>query len=259
LASERSRLAKDDDLNREFAQQAAAFSKWAEAQRAAVAGVSGAPDQQIAALGELQSQLHTQSSKVDALVQLDHALAERGVMNNPHTSADVNSLKLEYDGLLSLCQTQISTLEREQAKNKEASGLDAAQAAEFKEMFSHFDKDNNNQLEKHELKACLSSLGYSKTDAEIDAIVKEVAGGRNSMRFDEFATYMAKQHDRSDTAVNMREAFKIVAGGKNSVSENELRAVMDNETVNYLVSHMQKDANGMYSYDQWCNAQYATN
>jgi Ca2+-binding EF-hand superfamily protein len=51
--------------------------------------------------------------------------------------------------------------------------------AEFKEMFSHFDKDNNNQLEKHELKACLSSLGYSKTDAEIDAIVKDIAGGRN--------------------------------------------------------------------------------
>ncbi len=66
-----------------------------------------------------------------------------------------------------------------QAKNKAASGLDEAQMAEFKEMFSHFDKDNNNQLEKHELKACLSSLGYSKTDAEMDGIMKEAAGGRS--------------------------------------------------------------------------------
>jgi hypothetical protein len=80
-------------------------------------------------------QLHNQSSKVDELVQLDHALvkkmlcvcgkkliptkkAERGVLNNPHTSADVNSLKLEYDALLALCQTQIATLEREQVSEK---------------------------------------------------------------------------------------------------------------------------------------------
>lgn len=48
LASERQRLARDDELNREFADKASAFSKWADGQRQTVAAVSGAPDVQIA-------------------------------------------------------------------------------------------------------------------------------------------------------------------------------------------------------------------
>jgi len=256
LKSERARLARDDELNREFASKAAEFKAWADEQRSAIRGVHGAPEAQISELGQKQSALVGQSTRVDELVALDHALAERGVLNNPHTAADVNSLKLEYDGLVALCRGQIETLEREQAKSKEASGVDAAQMAEFKEMFGHFDKDSNNQLEKHELKACLSSLGISKSDAEIDAILKDVAGGRSSMRFDEFATYMSKQHDRSDTSANMQAAFKTVAGGKAFVTEQDLRSVLDKESADYLIAHMTKGADG-YSYQEWCNAQYA--
>jgi len=257
LKSERERLARDDELNREFAAKAAEFKTWADEQRRAIRAVHGAPDAQISELGEKQSAVVSQSTRVDELVALDHALAERGVLNNPHTAADVNSLKLEYDGLIALCHGQIETLEREQAKSKEASGVDAAQMQEYKEMFSHFDKDSNNQLEKHEFKACLSSLGFSKSDAEVDAILKDVAGGRSSMRFDEFAAYMSKQHDRSDTSQNMQAAFKTVAGGKAFVTDADLRAVMDNDTVSYLVAHMTKGADGGYSYQEWCNAQYA--
>jgi len=257
LQAERERLSQDDELNRQFAAKASEFSAWADAQRRGIQGVSGAPDAQIAELGEKQARLHGDRSRVDELVALDHALAERGVLNNPHTAADVNSLKLEYDGLVALCHGQIDTLERELAKSKEASGVDAAQLAELKEMFNHFDKDSNATLEKHEFKACLSSLGYSKTDAEIDAILKEAAGGRNTMRFEEFAAYFAKVHDSRDTADNMREAFKTVAGGKNHVTEADLRGVMDDATVSYLVGHMQRGADGGFSYAEWCSAQYA--
>jgi hypothetical protein len=139
LQAERERLARDDELNREFAAKAAEFKAWADEQRRAIRAVHGAPDAQIGALGEKQSALHGQSVRVDELVALDHALAERGVLNNPHTAADVNSLKIEYDGLIALCRGQIETIEREQAKSKEASGIDAAVMAEYKEMFNFFE------------------------------------------------------------------------------------------------------------------------
>merc|ERR1712000_562159 len=94
----------------------------------------------------------------------------------------MGSLKLEYDAVLELAGQQISTLEKEMAAAQASSGVDPEQMAEFKEMFTHFDKDGSNTLEKHEFKACLSSLGISKNDAEIDQIMADVAGGSGSIR-----------------------------------------------------------------------------
>jgi Ca2+-binding EF-hand superfamily protein len=76
--------------------------------------------------------------------------------------------------------------------------------------FAHFDGDNSSTLEKHEFKACLSALGISKNDAEMDQIMSEVASNQTTIRFDEFAEFMSKLNDKSDTADNMSEAFKTV-------------------------------------------------
>jgi len=190
-------------------------------------------------------------------VALDSAVASRNVLSNQHTSADVDSLKLAYDGVVALCQQQIATIEKELAKSQEASGISEAQMEEFKSVFKHFDSDSNNKLEKHEFKACLSGLGYSKTDDECTAIMKETGSDGITINFDQFAQFLAKSNDRSDTADNMREAFKTVAGGKNYVTENDLRAVMDNDTVSYLVANMKKNDEGGYSYSEWVAAVYA--
>jgi hypothetical protein len=82
----------------------------------------------------MQSSLRDESGRVDELVSLDHQLAQRGVINNPHTTADATALKLEYDAVLGLAAQQISTLEKELAKAQAATGVDPEQMAEFKEM-----------------------------------------------------------------------------------------------------------------------------
>jgi len=255
IASERERLQEDDKLCQEFATKAGEFTQWAEEQRAALAAVSGEPADQVEELSKKRAELRGEQGRVDDLVSLDHQLAQRGVMNNPHSSADANSLKLEYDAVLELAGQQISTLEKEMAAAQASSGVDPEQMAEFKEMFTHFDKDDSNTLEKHEFKACLSSLGISKNDAEIDQIMADVAGGSGSIRFDSFAEYIAQVYDKSDTAENMREAFKTVSGGKDYITEADLRSVLDADTVDFLLANMEKGDDG-YSYEQWVNAQY---
>jgi Ca2+-binding EF-hand superfamily protein len=112
-------------------------------------------------------------------------------------------------------------------------------------------KDKSGTLEKHELKACLSSLGVSKTDAEIDGIL----GGRSTMSFEDFATYCSRLHDSRDSADNVKDSFKTVAGGKRVVTEANLRAVLDPASVDYLLTKLTKGPDG-YSYDEWVNSNY---
>jgi len=178
------------------------------------------------------------------------------VLSNPHTSADVDSLKLAYDGVVAVAQQQIATIEKELAKTSEQTGLSEAQMEEFKSVFKHFDSDSNNKLEKHEFKACLSGLGYSKTDDECTQILKEAGSDGASINFEQFAQVFLKLNDRSDTADSMREAFKTVAGGKQYVTEADMRAVMDNDVVTYLIANMKKEGEG-YSYAEWVAAVYA--
>jgi actinin alpha len=256
LAQEKTRLKADDDACRAFAAAAAEFQQWLDAQRAAVGAVTGAPSEQITKLGELASGLASQRTRLDKIVALDNAVAQRNVLSNPHTSADVDSLKLAYDGVVATAQQQIATIEKELAKSSEQTGLSEAQMEEFKSVFKHFDSDSNNKLEKHEFKACLSGLGYSKTDDECTQILKEAGSDGASINFEQFAQVFLKLNDRSDTADSMREAFKTVAGGKQYVTEADMRAVMDNDVVTYLVANMKKEGEG-YSYAEWVSAVYA--
>lgn len=256
LAHEKTRIAGDDDACKAFAAAANDLQAYLDQQRAAVSAVTGTPAEQIHKLGDISASLGAQKPRLEKLVALDSAVAARHVLTNPHTSADVDSLKLAFDAVVNTAQSQIATIQKELAKSSEQTGVSEAQLEEMKSVFKHFDSDSNNLLEKHEFKACLSGLGYSKSDDECTAIMKDV-GASHSINFEQFAQVFHKLNDRSDTADSMREAFKTVAGGKNYVTEADLRAVMDNDAVTYLIQHMKKEDNG-YSFSEWVNAVYAT-
>eukprot|EP01108_Squamamoeba_japonica_P002275 TRINITY_DN206_c0_g1_i8.p2 TRINITY_DN206_c0_g1~~TRINITY_DN206_c0_g1_i8.p2 ORF type:complete len:865 (-),score=590.84 TRINITY_DN206_c0_g1_i8:34-2628(-) len=257
LDGERKRVAGDDAACVAFADAARAFSAWCETQRAALAAVAGAPAEQLAALAALQAALSADAGRLDALTALNDAVAARNVLSNPHTAADPASLKAEYDGLLAQAGAQIGAIEKELARADEASGLSEAQMEEFRSVFKHFDSDSNNTLEHHEFKACLSGLGYSKSDDECREIMRDVGSDGVIINFDQFAQFMLKQNDTSDTADNMREAFKTVAGGKQQVTEADLRAVLDADTVDYLLSQLAPTDDGLYDFGPFVDSQYA--
>ena len=256
LAHEKERIADDDKACRAFAAAATDFQHYLDQQRAAVSAVAGTPAEQIHKLREIGANLAQHKATLQSLTQLDHAVAQRHVLSNPHTSADADSLKLAFDAVANTANSQIATIEKELAKSSEETGISEAQLEEMKSVFKHFDSDSNHLLEKHEFKACLSGLGYAKTDDECSAIMKDV-GASHSITFDQFAKVFAKLNDRSDTAESMREAFKTVAGGKNHVTEADLRAVMEPDAVAYLTQHMKKEDGG-YSFTEWVNAVYAS-
>lgn len=59
----------------------------------------------------------------------------------------------------------------------------------------------------------------------------------------------------SDTPQTINNAFKTIAGDKDFVTEQELRRVLDQETVDYLLQNMEKTPNG-YNYHTFTQKTY---
>jgi len=49
---------------------------------------------------------------------------------------------------------------------------------------------------------------------------------------------MKKKHSSTDTADSIKDAFKIIAGEKEFVTEQDLRSVLPNEKVDFLIKNM---------------------
>lgn len=68
---------------------------------------------------------------------------------------------------------------------RNATGVSDEQIREFNQTYNYFDRNKNGQLEYHEFKACLRSLGYDlpmledgQTDPEFEAILDRVDPNR---------------------------------------------------------------------------------
>jgi len=127
---------------------------------------------------------------------------------------------------------------------------------EFRKSFDHFDKDHTNTLEKHELKACLSSLGQELTDDELDALIARIdKHGEGRIEFDDFCDYMIKKLADQDSPDQVKEAFRLIAGSKDFLTENDLTTVLQFEDAQFLIKIMPKNENG-YDYQSYTNTVY---
>ena len=72
--------------------------------------------------------------------------------------------------------------------------LTGEQIAEFKEVFSQFDKDGSGTITVEELGTVMRSRGKNPTEAELQDMIKEVdLDGNGTIEFNEFCTLMARK------------------------------------------------------------------
>lgn len=94
------------------------------------------------------------------------------------------------------------------------------QLNEFRSSFNHFDKNRTGRLAPEEFKSCLVSLGYSigkDRQGEIDfqrilAVVDPNTTGY--VHFDAFLDFMTRETTDTDTAEQVIDSFRILAGDK---------------------------------------------
>ena len=80
-----------------------------------------------------------------------------------------------------------------------ADQLTKEQIAEFKMVFSLFDKDGDGSITTNELGTVLRLLGQNPTEVELEDLINEVdANGNGTIDFPEFLTMMARKMKDTD-------------------------------------------------------------
>jgi len=129
------------------------------------------------------------------------------------------------------------------------SQISPEELSEFRDCFSHFDKDKSGFLSRLELGACLKSLGENLSEDQLSAVLQEAGGEDGKVSFDEFVKYMVKSRKGSDSSDNIKSSFRIMADDKPYITEAQLRAVLPANRVEYLLEHMPRHAEAADAYD----------
>jgi len=196
-------------------------------QNHAIEHLAGDIQHQLNTLVGVNNDIQNGRASYDELVQLTQKLDEAAVSDNPHTELTIEGLKSQFDALNILAHKKQQVLEKELLAQG-GTALSQAQITEFKECFKHFDKDEDNLLNRLELGACLKSLGEDVDFAPGSKLDHIMAGidqdGDGKANFEEFAGYMERVSSGSDTPDSIKQAFKTLAGDKDYVTEADLRS-----------------------------------
>jgi len=106
----------------------------------------------------------------------------------------------------------------------------------------------------------MRSLGQNPTEAELQDMINEVdADGNGTIDFPEFLTMMARKMKDTDSAEEIKEAFKVFdKDGNGYISAAELRHIMTNlgekltdEEVDEMIREADVDGDGQINYDEF--------
>jgi len=256
LETEADRQRDNEKLCKEFAGHANAFNGECSKLREQLSNPSGKDiEAQLNDLKQKAAKIGHLNNSFDALVTMNNRIEERNITINKHTDLTVETLTLTFNNLNEYASKQEGLLQKA-LLNQQGSGVSSEQLQEFKETFRNFDKDDSGKLEKHEFKACMSALGYALGDDQVDRIYAERALKHpGNMVFEEFVDYMVQKTEDSDTPGSVKAAFKTIASDKDHVTEDELRRVLDADTMKYLLANM-PNSGGKLDYNAFTDKTY---
>jgi actinin alpha len=217
--------------------------------------------------GELEDQLkevqarkptiNGAQSQLQQVHDVNQQLEAAAVTTNPHTALTYASLQVALEQLVKNANNKESLLQREILQKKNSS-VSASQLAEFKEVFEHFDKDKTGNLGRLEFKSCLQSLGEDPTDQELDRLLNTL-GTNGKIPFEQFVSHMSQRAADVETQEQILEAFRVLAGDKQFITESDMRKVMPAEKVDYLVKHMPKyqGSQDEFDYVAWATSAFS--
>ncbi|XP_066286717.1 calmodulin-like isoform X1 [Branchiostoma lanceolatum] len=138
--------------------------------------------------------------------------------------------------------------------------LSEEQIAEYKEVFSLFDKDGSGVITTAELGDVLMGLGLAISTPELQDMISEMdADGSGCIDFPEFLMVMARKQREQDNEKEIREAFRVFdKDGNGFITASELRVVMANlgeklsdEELEEMIDEADIDGDGHINYDEF--------
>jgi len=248
LQQELAKQQNNEMMRRQFAEKANAVGPWIERQMDAVAsiamGMQGSLEDQLVRLKEYEQNVYAYKTHMDELEKLNQGIQESMVFENRYTQYTMETLRVGWEQLLTSINRNINEVEN-QILTRDSKGITQEQLNEFRSSFNHFDKNRVGHLKPDEYKSCLVSLGYSlgkdkQGDIDFQRIMAIVDPNNSGyVLFDAFLDFMTRESTDSDTAEQVIDSFRILAGDKPYIMPDELRRELPPDQAEYCIARMQ--------------------
>jgi actinin alpha len=247
LRNELMRQQNNERLRRAFAQKANVVGQWIERHLDAVATASmqrGKLEENVGRLTALEREILAFKPNFDELERFNHDIQEALVFDNKHTPYTMETLRVGWEQLVTSVVRNINEVEC-QILTRDSKGITNQQLEEFRRSFLHFDKSRTRRLDPKDFKSCLISLGYNiKDDRQGDADFQRImtAVDPNNfgyVTFEAFLDYMTREAtDTADTAEQVMQSFRVLAGDKNYITPDILRRELPPDQAEYCIRRM---------------------
>ncbi|XP_032238380.2 alpha-actinin-1 [Nematostella vectensis] len=247
LRDERSKQDRNERLRVEFANKANVVGPWIQQQgeklRTIGFHMEGSLEKNLQVLQDLETFITSYKPNIEELEVINQEVQQALIFENPHTKYTMEAMRVGWEQLLTAIARNINEVEN-QILTRDSKGITEEQMKEFRASFNFFDKDQTGKLEPNEFKQCLVSLGYNikegdKGDREFERLLGIVdPNGTGKVTFQAFVDFMTRETADSDTAEQVMESFRILAGDKPFITAEELRRELPPDQAEYCIARM---------------------
>ncbi|ETM36872.1 hypothetical protein F441_17016 [Phytophthora nicotianae CJ01A1] len=173
---------------------------------------------------------------MEKLERIHEELERLQVHTNPFTTDTIHGLRAQFTSLETAVRDKVKSLEKELALS-EVGSLTPEQAKEIKEVFDHFDLDNDGVLARDEFIMACKGLGLSLSEDDChDYFDKIDEEDNDEISFEGFATFCTLQLQSGSTKDDVHEALDILTGDELTLEQIEER--FDATQVEFIKKHL---------------------
>lgn len=248
LHNELMRQQNNERLRRAFAQKANVVGQWIERHLDAVASVGmqkGKLEDLLNRLRAIDREVNAFRVTFDELERYNHDIQEAMIFDNRHTPYTMETLRVGWEQLLTSVARSINETEN-QILTRDSKGITNQQLEEFRKSFLHFDKSRTRRLDAKDFKSCLISLGYNIKDdrqgeADFQRIMSIVDPNNfGVVTFEAFLDFMTREATDTDTAEQVMQSFRVLAGDKPYITAEILRRELPVDQAEYCIRRMRQ-------------------
>ncbi|XP_064623747.1 alpha-actinin-like isoform X3 [Lineus longissimus] len=246
LRLEKVRQQNNERLRREFAQKANTVGPWIEHRNDIVGSIGvqqGTLESKLQKLGGHEQELAQFARNMEDLEKINQEVQEAMIFENRHTPYTMETLRVGWEQLVTSIARAINEVEN-QILTRDSKGISEEQLTEFRRSFFYFDKNHTQRLEAKEFRACLMSLGYNiredrQGELDFQRIMTTVDPNHTGyVTFDAFLDFMTRETTDTDTAEQIMQSFRILAGDQPFITAEILRRELPPDQAEYCIMRM---------------------
>jgi len=175
---------------------------------------------------------------MEKLEKITEQLEQLRVYQNPYTTDTIHGLRAQFQSLENAVRDKVKSLEKEVALSQ-LGNLTPQQLKEIKEVFDHFDLDNDGVLARDEFIMACKGLGLSLSEDDChDYFDKIDEDDNDEISFDEFSGFCAEQLQSGSSKEDVLVAFDILT--PENLTLEKIEEQFDPVVVNFTKRHMDK-------------------